>query len=227
MSNQDIRRWAREAIKGNIGFLFFTSLLCSLPSFIGGYIAYYSPPFPFAAWVWALNFVSNLMRLGVICVVLELIRTGEQHLSTLFTPFSPTWIGKALSVTIVLSLWSAVQAALPGEGFPGLVFALVGLVISTALFPVPYVLFFWPDWTAGQVIREGFQAGFGNFWDTLGFTIVLGLPIFGIVLLMILSTVFVGVLSVYVMIFGAIGLVLYPAYMILAEAKFAMERFMQ
>lgn len=226
MSNRDIRGWAREAIKGNIGFLFFTSLLCSLPPLIGGFISYSAPYSPFAAWTWTLDVVSNLMRLGVICVVLELIRTGEQHLATLTTPLSPAWIGKALSVTIVLSLWSAVQAALPDEGFPGFVFALVGLVISTALFPVPYVLFFWPDWTAGQVIREGFQAGFGNFWDTLGFTIVLGLPIFGIVLLMILSTVFVGVLSVYVMIFGAIGLVLYPAYMILAEAKFAMERFM-
>jgi len=227
MSNQDIRRWAREAIKGNIGFLFFVSLLCSLPTFIGGSLSYFAPHSLFAALVWALGFVSNLMQLGVICVVLELIRTGEQHLSALNTPFSPAWVGKALSVTIVLSLWSAVRTLLPDEGFPGLVFALVGLAISTALFPVPYVLFFWPDWPAGKVIREGFQAGFGNFWDTLGFLIALSWPIIGIVLLMILSTEFVGVLSIYVMIFGVIALVLYPAYMILAQAKFAMERFMQ
>ena len=227
MSNRDIRGWAREAIKGNIGFLLFTSLLCSLPTFIGGFIAYSAPYSPFASWTWTLDFISNLMQLGVIRVVLELIRTGEQHLTTLTTPLSPAWIGKALSVTIVLSLWPTVRALLPDEGFPGFVFALVGLVISTALFPVPYVLFFWPDWPAGKVIREGFQAGLGNFWDTLGFLIVLCWPIIGIVILMILAREYVGVLSIYVMIFGVIALVLYPAYMILAQAKFAMERFMQ
>lgn len=226
MSNRDIRGWAREAIKGNIGFLIFTSLLCSLPTFIGWFNAYFFPH-SFLVWRCFLSFASSFLSLGEICVVLELIRTGEQHLSALNTPFQPQWVGKALSVTIVLSLWSAVRTLLPDEGFLGFVFALVGLVISTALFPVPYVLFFWPDWPAGKVIREGFQAGFGNFWDTLGFLIALSWPIIGIVLLMILSTEFVGVLSIYVMIFGVIALVLYPAYMILAQAKFAMERFMQ
>ena len=179
MSNRDIRGWAREAIKGNIGFLIFTSLLCSLPTFIGWFNAYFFPH-SFLVWRCFLSFAGSFLSLGEICVVLELIRTGEQHLSALNTPFQPQWVGKALSVTIVLSLWSAVRTLLPDEGFPGLVFALVGLVISTALFPVPYVLFFWPDWPAGKVIREGFQAGFGNFWDTLGFLIALSWPIIGI-----------------------------------------------
>lgn len=227
MSNQDIRRWAREAIKGNVGFLLLVSLIASLPTLMGSLISHFSPNFLAAPWKWALDFVADFMHLGEICVVLKLIHTGEQDLTALNTPFSPAWVGKALSVTIVLSLWPAVRALLPDEGFLGFVFALVGLVISIALFPIPYVLFFWPDWPAGKVIREGFQAGLGNFWDTLGFLIVLSWPIIGIVLLMILSAEFVGVLSIYVMIFGVIALVLYPAYMILAQAKFAMERFMQ
>lgn len=226
MSNQDIRGWAREAIRGNIGFLVLTSFICSLPTLMGSLISYFSPDFLAAPWKWALDFVSDFMHLGQICVVLKLIHTGEQDLTALATPFRPQWAGKALCVALVLSLWSAVQAALPGEGFPGFVFALVGLVISTALFPVPYVLFFWPDWPAGQVIREGFRAGYGDFWDILGFQIILGLPLIGIIFLMVLSPFF-GILAVPSLIGGIVAIVAYLAYMTLAQTKYAMERFMQ
>lgn len=225
MSNQDIRRWAREAIKGNIGFLVLASFICSFPTLMGSLISYFSPDFLAAPWEWALDFVSNFMRLGEICVILKLIHTGQQDLTALATPFRPQWAGKALCVALVLSLWSAVHAALPDEGLLGLVFTLVGLVISTALFPVPYVLFFWPDWPAGQVIGEGFRAGYADFWDILGFQIVLCLPLLGIIFLMVLSPLF-GVLAVPCLIGGVVAIVAWGAYATLAQTKYAMERFM-
>ena len=226
MSNRDIRGWAREAIKGNVGFLLLTSFICSLPTLMGSLISYFSPDFLAAPWKWALDFVSDFMHLGEICVILKLIHTGQQDLTALATPFRPQWAGKALCVALVLSLWSAVHAALPDEGLLGLVFTLVGLVISTALFPVPYVLFFWPDWPAGRVIGEGFRAGYADFWDILGFQIVLGLPLLGIIFLMVLSPLF-GVLAVPCLIGGVVAIVAWGAYATLAQTKYAMVRFMQ
>lgn len=226
MSNQDIRRWAREAIHGNVGFLLLVSLIASLPALIGGLISYFSPDSLAAPWEWALDFVSDFMHLGEICVVLKLIHTKQQDLTALATPFRPQWVGKALCVALVLSLWSAVEAALPDKGLLGLVFALVGLVISIALFPVPYVLFFWPDWPVGKVIGEGFRAGYADFWDIFLFQIVLCLPLLGIVFLIVLSPLF-GILAIPCIVGGVVAAVAYSAYMALAMTKYAMERFMQ
>lgn len=223
MSNQEIRLWARQTIKGNIGFLVLTAFICSFPQLIGGFISFFSPESLAASWEWALDFVTNFMSLGSICVVLKLIHTGEQDLTALTTPFKAPWVGKALAVALLLSLWSAVQAALPDKGLMGILAALLGFVISTALFPVPYVLFFYPDWPVGKVISQGFQAGYGDFWDIAGFQFVLVLPILGILLLMILTPLF----GLFGTIGGAVALVAYTAYMTLAQGKYALERFMQ
>lgn len=227
MNNKEIRSWAKEGIKGNVGFLLATVFICMLPALLGGFFVLFTFRSLPGVLGWVLSFIAIFMGLGETCVVLRLIQTGEQKLSALFTPLSPDWVGKAFVVALVLSLWSVVQSVLPSEGLMGLVFALVGLAVSTILFPIRYMLFLFPDWPAGKVINEGFRAGCDNFGDLFSFQFVLLLPIFGIVLLMVLSHVFVGVLTIYVIIFGVIALVLYPAYMILAQAKYAMERFMQ
>lgn len=224
MSNQEIRLWARNAIKGNVGFLLLTAFICSVPQLIGGLISFFSPESLAASWEWALEFVTRFMSLGSICVVLKLIRTGEQDLTALAVPFQAPWVGKALTVALLLSLWSAVKAALPDKGLVGLLTAILGLLISTALLPIRYVLFFYPDWPVVKVISEGFQAGYGDFWDILGFSIILGLPLVGICILIALSP-FCGILAVPVLIGGVVALVSYIAYMDLAEVKYAIERF--
>ena len=213
MSNQDIRLWARENIRGSIWFLLLLSFICSLPGLIGGFFSLFSRDSLAAPWEWALDFVGHFMNLASICVVLKLIRTGEQDLAALSTPFQPSWVGKALAVALLLSLWSVVEAALPDEGLRGILSSILGFVISTALFPIPYVLFFYPDWPVGKVISEGFRAGYGDFWDIVGFQIVLALPILGVLLV--------------ILIVGVAAIVAHTAYMILAQAKYAMERFMQ
>ncbi len=226
MSNQDIRLWARENIRGSIWFLLLLSFICSLPGLIGGFFSLFSRDSLAAPWEWALDFVGHFMNLASICVVLKLIRTGEQDLAALSTPFQPSWVGKALAVALLLSLWSVVEAALPDEGLRGILSSILGFVISTALFPIPYVLFFYPDWPVGKVISEGFRAGYGDFWDIVGFQIVLALPILGVLLVMLLSPLF-GILAFPILIVGVAAIVAHTAYMILAQAKYAMERFMQ
>lgn len=233
MSNKEIRSWTGEAVKGNIGFLLAVSLLCTLPALIGvlvGYLSYDRLPF---LWVWASGLLTAFLNLGSICVVLKLIQEEKQDLTALAVPFQAPWVGKTLAVIFLLSVLKVIgirlfhlgPLALFHAGLMVLSSILLEFFISTVLLPIPYMLFFFPDWPVGQVISEGFRAGYENFWDIVGFQFSLILPILGIVLFMVLSCVFVSVLTIFVMIFGVIGLVLYPSYIMLAQGKYAIERF--
>lgn len=226
MSNDDIHLWARNAVKGNVGFLVLTAFICSLPSLISGLISHFSPGFLPAPLEWALDFVSSFMRLGAICVVLKLIHTGEQDLTALTTPFRSPWIGKAIVVVFFLSLWPVFKTILPDKGLAGIALNLVDIVITTILFPVRYILFFFPDWPVGKVIWDGLRTGYSNLANILNFQIILGIPMLFMILLITFSSLF-GTLAVPIVIAGFAAIVAYGGYINFACTKYAMERFMK
>ncbi len=235
MSNREIRAWTSEAIRGNIGFLLLISFICSLPTLIWLLVYYSSYGRISPIWSWAVSICSSLLNLGGICVVLKLIWEEKRDLATLNTPFTPDYVSKSLMVILFLSLLTVVGKylfrrgllSIFDEGLIGLPSALLQLAIATVLFPISYMLFFFPDWPVGQVISQGLRAGYEHFWNILSFMLALVLPILTIVLLMVLSYIFVSVLTVFIWIFGGIGLVLYNSYIMLARGKYAIERFMQ
>lgn len=191
MNGSEIRQWAWKALKEKRWPLLKAIIIFQIPVPVVNLIIWSLQERAILTSLWLdllVQMISYIFSLCILSVALDLVR-GEKSPS-MWKPLRQGQWAKTVTMAFILFLTSRSSNVvkllfnrLDMRGLGNVIGSILGVVILSLTFFFGYLLFFEPEKSLGEVIREGFDLGMQRFWPVIGFSLILTLQRGGISLI--------------------------------------------
>jgi len=220
MTGREIRRWAWQNWRENLGYLLQVHLLTMLPAVLPE-VQRRLGILDIPILLYVETYIGRVLLLGSTLAVLTLIREGRRDLSLLLAPLGNK---KALLLALLLTAYGLAQdwvtACIEDIKWARVVVSLPFFVVAIFFFTLKYDLFLFPKRSLRELFADSVAVGRGNFGDIFLFNLICDVMYLVPLFLLALLGIFIPVVSA-VLIGGYAFLSM--CYINMAKTRMAME----